>query len=282
MAKWTGSETETGKEQEKPKSIKGKDGVYYLTDQFGRPSDKIDQEYYAAQPGYESFMKNGGIKSFNSVNDVKAFDKYVADFEPSKDGGKGKGNDLKIKGSNSSGWKGKTEKIDPKSATFTGFDKIVSGKMLEDPGTKLSKKEKYNDLIEKIKGKHYDKDGNLVIPKFEVPDRIKLTKKQKKQNKKLDKKFNDKGKYKTEKIKAPTLSEFGIRNKYEKAGERLANKLGIDMDRPSNGPDILKDQAKRYTPSGALKIPDYSLDSEMGKKYLKIGKSKTNTSGINT
>ena len=255
------------------------EGVRYLTDDDGYKSG-IDFEYYKAMPGFDAFMKDSKINNFNSENDVKNFNDFVAKGTGSSSSSSdSKNNDLKINGSNSGGWDGKTMKIDPDSATFTGFDKIVSGGKLDNPGTKLSKKEKYNDLIEQIKGKHYDEDGNLVIPKFGKPDRIKRTKKQKKANKELDSKFGKKGYYKTDEIKAPTLSDFGIRNKYEKAGTALADRLGIDKDRPSDGPAILRQQKKRYDKSGALKIPDYSLD-KLGEKYMKIGKENTSTAGV--
>lgn len=258
------------------------EGIRYLTDNDGYKSG-IDFEYYQAMPGFDAFMKETKTKNFNSENDIKSFNDFVAKGTGSSSSSSSgsKNIDLKINGSNSGGWDGKTMKIDPDSATFTGFDKIVSGGKLDDPGTRLSKKEKYNDLIEQIKGKHYDEDGNLVIPKFDKPDRVNLKKKQEKANKKLDKKFDKKGYYKTDEIKAPTLSDFGIRNKYEEAGNELAKRLGIDVDRPSDGPSILKEQKKRYKKNGKLKIPDYSLD-QLGADYMKIGKKNTSTEGINT
>ena len=255
------------------------EGVRYLTDDDGYKSG-IDFDYYKAMPGFDAFMKDSKTNNFNSVNDVKNFSDFVAKGTGSSSSSSdNKNNDLKINGSNSGGWKGKTMKIDPDSATFTGFDKIVSGKKLDDPGTTLSKKEKYNDLIESIKGKHYDEDGNLVIPKFGKPDRIKRKKSQERANQELDSKFNEEGYYKTDEIQAPTLSEFGIKNRYERMGTELADRLGIDKDRPSDGPAILRKQKRRYDQSGALKIPDYSLD-KLGEKYMKIGKERTSTAGV--
>ena len=282
MAKWTGSDTETGKEQEKTKSVKGKDGVYYIADWMGKPTDKIDLEYYQSQPGYESYLKSSGTKSFNSANDVKGFEQFVANFEPPKGGG-GKGNGMKIKGSGSgAGWKGDTLKINPKDAEFVGFNKLVTDDMLKDPGTKFSKPKHYEDLLEKIQSKHYDKDGNLVIPKFDKPGRVKLTKEQKKDNRKIDKQFNKKGEYKGAlNIGRPELQDYNVRKKYTKAASSLADAMGIDMDRPSNGKQILKEQASRYKQkSGNLKIPDFGLDTIEGKKLRKKGKKHTYTAGI--
>ena len=66
--------------KEKPKSVKGKDGYYYLTDNNGQVTDKLDTEYYEAQPAFKAYMQQAGIKSFNSVNDVKDFEKFQANL----------------------------------------------------------------------------------------------------------------------------------------------------------------------------------------------------------
>ena len=42
MSKWTGNKPE----EEIPSRVQGKDGYYYLTDDQGNATDKIDADYY--------------------------------------------------------------------------------------------------------------------------------------------------------------------------------------------------------------------------------------------
>ena len=76
MSKWTGNKPE----EEIPSRVLGKDGYYYLTDERGNATDKIDSDYYKDQPGFKAFMDKSGIKSFNSVKDVKELEKFQKTF----------------------------------------------------------------------------------------------------------------------------------------------------------------------------------------------------------
>ena len=76
MSKWTG----TKPKEEIPSRVKGEDGYYYLTDDRGNATDKIDADYYKDQPGFKAFMDKSGIKSFNSVNDIKELEKFQKTF----------------------------------------------------------------------------------------------------------------------------------------------------------------------------------------------------------
>lgn len=204
---------------------------------------------------------------------------------------------LKITG-DGSGYKGETMKINPSDLEFKGYNKVMTGKDIEDPGTKFAKKGNYKKYLDRIEGKFYDQDGNLLVPKFDMPDRVKLSEEQKAANNALDSQFDDNGFYKTEDLKMPKMTKKAQwRDKrfrtYQKAGRDLARRMGIAPGIPSRkferlpdkGIALLNKQASRYSKSATtptLTIPDYSLSGQNGKNMMKIGQQNMKLSGMRT
>ena len=229
--------------------------------------------------GYEKFLD-----AERAWQDKVERDKIKA--EADKQGSSSTGgkipNSMKITGSGQ-GYKGDTMKIDPNDLEFKGYNKVMSGKDIEDPGTKFAKKGNFRKTLDKIEGKFYDKDGNLLIPKFDMPDRVKLSDEQKAANAAIDSQFDDNGFYKTKDLKMPKLDKYKTKKSYRKAGKKLSRRLGIDFDNPSNGQRIMRAQSNRYEPNTrALQIPDFSLGGAAGQNMLKIGQKKMNLKGMRT
>ena len=198
-----------------------------------------------------------------------------------KGGGKNSSNSMQIKGNSGSSYSGDTMTISKKDAEFVDFGTVFSDKDLTDPGTKFSKKGTFKDYLNNIKGKHFDKDGNLIVPKFEMPDRVELSDEQKAANAALDSQFTKDGFYKGSDVKMPGIKDYKTKKSYRKAGNKLARRMGIDIDNRNNGKNILRSQGNRYNKkTGALNIPDFSLGSNTGKSMLKIGNQDTDLSGI--
>lgn len=171
-----------------------------------------------------------------------------------------KSNSMQIKGNASSSYSGDTMKINPKDSQFVDFGSVFSDKDHKDPGTKFAKKGKFADTLDKIKSNAFDKDGNFIVPKFEMPDRVKLTDEQKKSNAAVDSKFDEEGYYKTKELKMPEKGDTSVKGSYKKAASKLSSRLGINQNKPNNGKKVLRDQQKRYNKKGKLQIPSYSMD----------------------
>ena len=196
---------------------------------------------------------------------------------------KGNNNSMRITG-NGSSYAGKTETISSKDSQFVDFGTVFSEGDHTDPGTKFAKKGNFKDYLNQIKGKHFDKDGNLVVPKYDMPDRVELSKEQKKANEAIDSKFDKDGYYKTDSISMPTINEYRTKKGYANRADKLADRMGI---KPSNGKDILADQRRRYDKpnskgmKGNLIIPDFSMTpGSEGRKLFTKGKRNTSLEGI--
>lgn len=230
--------------------------------------------------GYEKFLDaERAWKDKVERDKIKA----EADNKGSGTGGGKAPSSMKITGAGD-GYKGDTMKINPDDLEFKGYNKVMSGKAIEDPGTKFAKRKKFKQTLDKIEGKFYDKDGNLLIPKFDMPDRVELSDEQKAANAALNSQFDDNGFYKTDKLKMPKMNNYRTSDKYKEAGNTLAKRMGI-IPGKNDGVGILKAQASRYSKSAStptLTIPDYSLGSTAGQNMLKIGKKKLKTKGMRT
>lgn len=241
-----------------------------------RSNWKLEGTRTRNKPGYEKFLE-AEQEWMNRSSEYKS-------ESGSKSGKKGSG--MKIKFGKGKYYPGKTKKIKGKKTEFKGFDKIMSGEVLTDPGEKFSKKKNFKRAADAIEGKHYDKKGNLYIPKFKIPDRVKLSKEQRKANKKIDQQFDEQGFYKTDAIEMPAMNNLkdSRLEKYRAQGQELASRLGISMEKNTDkGVGILQRQAARYNKdTNALTIPDYSLDSAAGQEILKIGKKRLKTKGMKT
>ena len=196
---------------------------------------------------------------------------------------KGNNNSMRITG-NGSSYAGKTQTIKSKDSQFVDFGTVFSEEDHTDPGTKFSKKGNFKDYLNQIKGKHFDKDGNLVVPKYDMPDRVELSKEQKKANEAIDSKFDKDGYYKTDSISMPTINEYRTKKGYANRADKLADRMGI---KPSNGKDILADQRRRYDKpnrkgkKGDLIIPDFSMTpGSEGRKLFRKGRKNTSLEGI--
>ena len=189
---------------------------------------------------------------------------------------------MKISG-NPNGYKGSTKAVDPDDLEFKGYNKVMTGKDIEDPGTKFAKKGNFKSALDRIESKFYNKDGDFLIPEFDMPDRIKLSKKQKDANEAIDSQFDEDGFYKTEDLKMPKIQKYKTKKSYRKAGNKLARRMGIDVDNLNKGKNTLRAQANRYDKkTGHLNIPDFSIGSRSGQNMLKIGNKNLNTSGMRT
>lgn len=231
--------------------------------------------------GYERFLD-----AERAWEDKVERDRIAADAaKKGQTGGTGGGqipSSMKITG-NGDGYKGDTSAVNLKDLEFQGYNKVMSGKDIEDPGTKFAKKGNFKKTLDKIEGKFYDKDGNLLLPKFDMPDRVKLTKEQKAANDALDSQFDDNGFYKMKDLKMPTMSKTKVKKPYKRAAKKLSRRMGIDIDNRNNGRKILRQQGNRYNQkTKALTIPDFSLSSNTGQNMLKIGQDNLNTKGMRT
>jgi len=197
-----------------------------------------------------------------------------------------KGNNMQIKGNSGSSYPGETMKISREDAEFVDFGTVFSEKDITDPGTKFAKKGNFKDYLNRIKGKHFDKDGNLIVPKYEMPDRVELTKEQKKANEAIDSQFDSDGYYKTDSISMPTISEYKTKKSYTKRADQLADRMGI---KPANGKQILADQKNKFDKvkgrkKGKISIPDFSMSNaptrSPGRKLYQKGMKNTNFDGI--
>jgi len=193
---------------------------------------------------------------------------------------KSKGNDSNFK---------KTLKISPDDSRFVNYDKAMSGKDIQDPGTKFAKKKNFKKKLAEIESNVFDKDGNLIVPDFEMPDRVELSKEQKAANEAIDSQFDSEGYLDRPEIKEPKKTkkkQYRDKKfkKYKKAGSELAARMGIPTgDKRHDGLSILKNQASRYSKSAGnptLTIPDYSLNSDAGRRMMKIGQSKLSLEGM--
>ena len=248
-----------------------------------------NQEEYEEQKKFFKLMGNRtrnpkGYEDFKQAEFAWLNRSPESESEPGSDK---KGSGMKIKYGKGKYYPGKTKKIKAKKTEFKGFDKIMSGEVLVDPGEKFSKKKNFKRATDKIEGKHYDKKGNLYIPQFKIPDRIKLSKEQRKANQKIDSQFDEQGFYKTDAIEMPAMNKDfrdSRLEKYRAQGQELASRLGISMEKNTDkGVGILQSQAARYNKdTNALTIPDYSLDSAAGQEMLKIGKKRLKTKGMKT
>ena len=223
--------------------------------------------------GYTAFKKkeDSWVKSQTSKKESAS---------SSKDSSKS----MKITGSAGSSYPGKTQTISREDAEFVDFGTVFSEKDHIDPGTKFAKKGKFKDYLNRIKGKHYDKDGNFVVPKYDMPDRVELSKEQKKANQAIDSKFDKDGYYKTPAISMPTINEYRTKKGYANRGDKLADRMGI---KPSSGKDILAAQRRRYEKpkkkggKGGLIIPDFSMTTgSEGRKLYQKGMKNTSLDGI--
>lgn len=223
------------------------------------------REFQAKEDAWKSSQKKSKKKSKSSNNKSKS-----------------SSNGMKISG-DGSGYKGDTSKVDPNDLEFKGYNKVMTGKDIEDPGTKFAKKGNFKSALDRVEGKFYDKDGDLLIPKFDMPDRVKLTKKQKDANEAIDSQFDDNGFYNTEELKMPKLKQSKTKRSYRKAGNKLARRMGIDSDKINNGKKAMRAQSNRYNKkTGALNIPDFTIGSRSGQDMLKIGNKNLNTKGMRT
>lgn len=227
--------------------------------------------------GYDAFLRNES--AYLSAQEA-------AKNNPSS-GSQGSGargsNGLQIRGNAGSGYSGNTMSIKASDSQILDFGTVFSDKDLTDPGTKFAKKGKFKDYLSKIQGKHFDKDGNLVVPEFDMPDRVKLSKEQKAANDAIDSQFDDNGFYNVKDAKMPKINQYKTKKSYRKGGKKLARRLGINpsnIERRNNGKKILRKQANKYRPnSKTLKIPDFSLGG-MGQDLMKIGTQYTDLSGV--
>jgi hypothetical protein len=233
-----------------------------------------NKRFQQQQPaGYEEFRSNEKAW-IASQNESKS------SSESKSNSSKGKSNSMQIKGNSGSSYPGETMKISREDAEFVDFGTVFSEKDITDPGTKFAKKGNFKDYLNKIKGKHFDKDGNLIVPKYEMPDRVELTKEQKKANASIDSKFDSDGYYKTDSISMPTINEYKTKKSYTNRADKLADRMGI---KPANGKDILADQRRRYEKpkkkgrKGDLIIPDFSMNKQSeGRKLFRKGRKNTN------
>jgi len=250
-------------------------------------SFKTKDEYETEKTKWQSKMLQdrspAGYKDFKSkenawISSQEALKKKEGEAGTSET--KSNTNSMQIKGNSGSSYEGDTLKIDPKSAEFVDFGTVFSEQDLVNPSEKFTKKKTFKNYLNKIKGKHFDEDGNLVVPEHEMPDRVKLSEKQQKANDAIDSQLRNNGTYKTKEIKMPTLTSYKANESYSKSASELSERLGINKDRPSNGETILENQKKRYTSSGALTIPDFSPSTDKGKELSKKGKKNTKLDGI--
>jgi len=184
---------------------------------------------------------------------------------------------------------GKYLKINPKDSQFVNYDKAVSGKDLENPGTKFSKKGNFKKKLAEIESNVSDKDGNLLVPDFEMPDRVKLSKEQKADNEAIESQFDEDGYLDRDKVKQPKKTrkrQYRDKkfNQYKRNAKNLARRMGIPPgDKRNDGLGILKSQTSRYSKAATtptLTIPDYSLNSDAGKRMMKIGQGKLSLEGM--
>jgi hypothetical protein len=225
--------------------------------------------------GYDAFLRDES--AFLSAQDAVKNNSAAT-------GGKGaKGaNGMQIRGTAGSAYSGNSMTIDAGDAQFVDFGTVFSDKDLTDPGTKFAKKGTFKDYLANIQGKHFDKDGNLVVPKFDMPDRVKLSDEQKAANQAIDSQFDNNGFLKIKDVKNPKLDKLKTKKSYRKAGNKLARRLGIDdIEKRNNGKRILRSQANMYdAKTKSLNIPDFSLGGNLGKNMKKIGSQYTDLSGI--
>jgi len=245
-------------------------------DEYEKEKNKWrNKKFQQQQPaGYEEFRAN-----------EKAWNESQSKGSTDSKSSSSKSNSMQIKGNASSSYSGDTMKINPKDSQFVDFGTAFSDKDLRDPGTKFAKKGNFKDYLNKIKSNAFDKDGNFIVPKFEMPDRVKLTDEQKKSNAAVDSKFDDQGFYKTPDIEMPKKGNTKVKSSYEKRAAKLADNLGINLNKPNNGKSILAEQSKRYDKKGKLSIPDFGLNDDKqspGRKLLRKGKKNININRINT
>lgn len=226
--------------------------------------------------GYDKFLRDES--SFLAAKDA-AKNSSTSKSSGSQTGG---ANEMQIRGNAGSTYSGNTMTIDADDAQFADFGSVFDRKDLANPGTKFSKRSNYRKFIEQIQGKHFDKDGNLIVPKFDMPDRVELSDEQKAANQALDSQFDDNGFLKIKDVKKPKLDKPKTKKSYRKAANKLARRMGIeDIDKRNKGKNTLRNQANRYNKkTGSLTIPDFSLGGSLGKNLMKIGTQYTDLSGV--
>ena len=229
--------------------------------------------------GYDKFLRDES--SFLAAKNA-AKNSSTSGSTGSKPSGDRGATGMKIRGNAGSAYSGNTMTIDADDAQFADFGTVFSLKDLTDPGTKFAKKSNFKKYLANIQGKHFDKDGNLVVPEFDMPDRVKLSDDQKAANQALDSQFDDNGFLKIKDVKRPKLDKPKTKKSYRKAANKLARRMGIeDIDKRNKGKNTLRSQANRYNKkTGSLTIPDFSLGGSLGKNLMKIGTQYTDLSGV--
>jgi hypothetical protein len=249
-------------------------------------SFKTKDEYEKEKSKWQSYRMRSkapaGYREFQSKEDAwkSSQKKAKKESNSSSNASKGGSNGMKISGNSGSSYPGKTTTVSREDAEFLDFGTVFSEQDHKDPGTKFSKKGNFSDYLNRIKGNAFDKNGDLIVPKYDMPDRVELSKEQKRANEEIDSKFDDDGYYKTDAIKMPTINEYRTKKSYTNRADKLADRMGI---KPSNGKDILAEQRRRYEKpnkkgrKGDLIIPDFSMNEQSeGRKLFRKGRKNTN------
>jgi len=249
-------------------------------DEYEKEKDRWRNKKFQQQrpADYEEFLSSE--KAWNasqSTNNSKSESKSNSS----------KGNSMQIKGNSGSSYPGETMKISREDAEFVDFGTVFSDKDHYDPGTKFAKKGTFKDYLNKINSNAFDKDGNLIVPKYDMPERVELSKEQKRANEAIDSQLDGDGYYKADAITMPTMHNYKTKKSYAKRADILADRMGIN---DSNGKQILADQKRRYDKKGKrgkkgkLIIPDFAMNNEArrsdGKKLYQKGMKNTSLDGI--
>ena len=238
-----------------------------------------NKNYRKQQPeAYSEFQANE--KAWNESQSKGSTDSKTSSNKSSN-------KSMQIKGNSGSSYPGETMKISRKDAEFVDFGTVFSDKDHYDPGTKFAKKGTFKDYLNNIKSNAFDQDGNLIVPKYDMPDRVELSKEQKKANEAIDSQLDGDGYYKANAIAMPTMNNYKTKKSYAKRADILAARMGIN---DSNGKQILADQKRRYDKKGKkgkkgkLIIPDFAMKNEErrsdGKKLYQKGMKNTSLDGI--